>query len=422
MAIRAVCLAVALALVGLLGLVNFRAHQPGDLETTIAQLRFLEQTLASGAAGQMQQIFPEGYVFTWALYGLASAQVASQLGSADARQVHHLEEAKRAVREVRSERARSTFDARLEPPYGAFYSSWSLYLLAEYIRAAGPARIQNGLLAVFQDDCARLADALNHSESPFLASYPDASWPADTAVGIGALGIHDRVLPPRYRETIDLWIAKARARLDDEVAAIGHEAESRTGAAKGGARGSSLALMSRVLIDADPPFAAEQYSALRRHFVDYRWGVPGVREYPHGDAGRGDVDSGPLLLGYSGPAVVVGAAAARVHGDQALARALLGVVEVGGVPIELAGRRRYAGGFVPVGDAFIAWSRSSPLPRKIETEQWDSLVPEWWAVPEHALSAILATLVLLPALRHRRRRNPRGATPLGYRPGRGGSR
>jgi len=384
--------------------VNVRAHRPGDLGTTIAQLQFIQHELADGAAERMQHIFPEGYVFTWALYGLASSQVATQLGGTDSRQSHHLEEAKRAVEQVYSARARSTFSADFEPPYGAFYSSWSLYLLAEYIRAAGPDGVSAALLRSFEDGCAQFAEVLNRSNTPFLPSYFNAAWPADTAVGIAALGVHDLTFSPKYVDTIERWVSQSRARLDPDLAALSHAANSETGAPIGGVRGSSLALMSRVLIDADPQFAAEQYSVLRQYFVDYTWGIPGVREYPHGVPGSGDVDSGPILLGYSGPAVVVGAAAARVHGDESLARVLLGAVEVGGMPIQLGGRRRYAGGLLPVGDAFIAWSRSSPLVAKREIGGWESLLPVWWAVPAHALSAILGVLVLLPVLCSRKSR------------------
>jgi len=401
LAVWAISRLLALALVGLLGIANLRAHRPGDLDTAIAQLRFIERSLAHGGADRMQRIFPEGYLVTWALYGFASAQAARQLESADPRRAHLLAEARRAVIEVRSERAHGIYDARRDPPYSAFYESWPLYLLAEYVRAAGPTGVAAADLADFEAECARLADVLDHSENPFLPSYRDAAWPADIAVGIGALGIHDLVLAPRYRATTERWIARARARLDGEFGVLSHEADATTGAPRAGVRATGLALMSRVLIDADPAFAAEQYSALRRHFVDYRFGIPGVREYPHGRDGEGDIDSGPLLLGYSGPAVVVGAAAARVHGDEALARVLLEAVEVGGVPIELAGRRRYAGGWLPVGDAFIAWARTSPL-GEAERGRWPPVIPAWWAVPAHILSAILAALALLAAVRRRR--------------------
>ncbi len=149
--------------------------------------------------------------------------------------------------------------------------------------------------------------------------------------------------------------------------------------------------MSRVLIDADSAFAAEQFNIFREQFVDYRFGLPGIREYPHGVEGVGDVDSGPVILGFAGPATVVGAGAARVHGDGRLAGILLGVVEMAGVPFQLTGTRRYAGGMVPVGDAFIAWSRSSP----VGTSEWRPLLPQLWYLPVHLVSVLLLTLLAI---------------------------
>ena len=64
--------------------------------------------------------------------------------------------------------------------------------------------------------------------------------------------------------------------------------------------------MSRVLADVSPEFAGEQYAVLRNHFVDYHWGVPGVREYSHGTDGPGDVDSGPLIIGFSDTFAIIG--------------------------------------------------------------------------------------------------------------------
>jgi len=396
---RIISIIFSFFLIGLLLLFNIRLHQPGDLETTVAQLNFIQQALDDGAGEQMQTIFPEGYVFTWALYGLSSAQVASQFSPEETLHAYYLKEAERAVRHVRSPQARRTFNEHLDPKYGAFYSSWSLYLLAQYIRAASPDHAAEDLVSAFKVACTQFSEALNRSNSPFLSSYAGASWPADTTVGIAALGLHDAIFQPKYSAAINNWIAKARALQDRNLRAISHSADFYTGEPIGGVRGSSLALMSRVLIDADPKFAAEQYVVLREHFVDYRWGVPGVREYPHDVSGSGDVDSGPLILGFSGPAIVVGAAAARVHGDESLATVLLGTVEAGGFPIQLGDSRSYAGGFVPVGDAFIAWSRSSPTPNMKEATSWKALIPSWWAIPTHLLSLIIGVLMIVRLIR-----------------------
>jgi hypothetical protein len=285
----------------------------------------------------------------------------------------------------------------MDPPGGAFYSSWTLYLLAEYVRAAGLEEASATALSTFREDARRFASALEASDSPFLESYPFLVWPADTAVGVAALGIYDRIVAPEFDEVVDAWVRDARQRLDSEIRALSHEARAGTGAPAGGVRGSSLALMSRVLVDADIDFAREQYSILREQFVDQRWLAPGVREYPHGRAGTGDVDSGPIILGFSGPALVVGAAAARAHGDDALADVLLSVTEVAGLPVQLRGARRYFGGMLPVGDAFIAWTRTTPGSSAGPTDEWSPLVSPYWRIPAHLVSLALASLLFLRA-------------------------
>lgn len=376
---------LALVLLALLGLANVRLHRPGDTATTIAQLRYLEEALGEGAATRMQDMFPEGYVFTWALYGAACAQIAVSGEVEPSVRDHLLREAHEAVLVVRSDLARSTFPTTLEPPRGAFYASWSLYVLAEYVRAVGPDSVAPELMETFEAEAQALASSLAGPRGPFIESYPGAAWPADAAVGVGALGIFGQVVDSRFDPAVESWVATVRERLNPEFPALGHIAGA--GGRADRARGSSLALMSRVLVEADPDFAREQYELLREHFADYRLGVPGIREYPKGSKGAGDVDSGPLVLGYSGPAVVVGAAAARVHGDRRLADILLGGTELVGFPLEWFGRRRYAGGAVPVGDAFIAWTRSSPSG---STEPWPPLLPKGWSVPFHLFSALVA--------------------------------
>lgn len=97
-------------------LLNVRLHRPGGPSTVEAQLRYLEGALRDGAAEEMQTLFPEGFVFTWSLYGLASARQAGQLDSRDAARPHLLAETRRALAAIRSEAGRSTFEPEMEPP------------------------------------------------------------------------------------------------------------------------------------------------------------------------------------------------------------------------------------------------------------------------------------------------------------------
>ena len=245
-------------------------------------------------------------------------------------------------------------------------------------------------LREYERDCDNFAAALSKAEGPYLPSYPGAVWPADTGPGVAALAIADSIFGGRYRSIIARWLEAVRRRVDPKYGAIPHEAN-------GGPRGESLALLSFILVEVDESLARQQYDILRKDFVSYTWGVPGVREYPHGEDGPGDIDSGPIVLGFSGPATVVGAGAAIANGDEHLATALLATAESAGFPIEIAGRRWYAGGLLPVGDAFLAWARSA-LPAAPATE-YPPLVPWWWRLPVHALSLALGFMVLYLAIR-----------------------
>ena len=397
---------IALALAFLL-LLNVRLHRPGGEGAVQAQLRYLEGALEYGAADDMQRMFPEGYVFTWALYGLASARLAGELEARDTRRPHLLAETRRALAVIHSKAGRAVFEPDMDPPYGVFHASWALYLRAEYVRAAGPTRLRAAEIEEFRRECDRFALALARNGSPFLESYPEQVWPADTAPGIAALGIHDAVAAPRYRETIRRWVAEARARQHPDLGALSHTAEPGTGRPTGVVRGESLALMSRLLVDADPQFAREQYAVLRERFLDDVLGVPGFLEYPRGVRGKEDMDTGPLVFGFSGPAVVVGAAAARVHGDLSVANALLGWVEVIGMPRQFGRGRVYAGGKLPIGDAFIAWARTAPTGAPAQ-RTWEPL-SAWWYLPFHTLSAALAGLLIWWGLRIVRPRGRRRA-------------
>lgn len=370
---------------------NWRLYKTDRMETAIAQLGFLKQSLGDGGAERMQTLFPEGYVFTWSLYGVASANVARDLPLSDPRRKEMLRAAQAAFTHIDSEHAKSTFEPGLEPKYGVFYASWSLYLRSVTLRATGSTHDVPFDFKRFEQDCDDFASALSHTDNPFLQTYTEATWPADTAVGVFALAIADPFMGQRYKPVVARWFAQLQQRLDPKYGAITHMS-TLDGHPKGWPRGESVALMSFMLADVDPVFAQQQYEILRNHFVAYSWGIPGVREYPHGVKGREDVDSGPIILGFGQPATVVGAGAAIANGDEDLAEALLGTAEVAGFPIEIAGKRRYLGGYLPVGDAFLAWVRTAhPVTQRVS---YAPIVPRWWRVPFHGLSVLIAMLVL----------------------------
>jgi hypothetical protein len=99
-------------------------------------------------------------------------------------------------------------------------------------------------------------------------------------------------------------------------------------------------VIARFLVEVDPHLGRAQYRRFRELFVAAPFGLPGVREYPRGSRGGGDVDSGPLVAGLSASASTVTLGAARVHGDHRLAGALTNAIEFLGVPLGWRGQKR----------------------------------------------------------------------------------
>ncbi|HEX6040209.1 hypothetical protein [Longimicrobium sp.] len=309
----------------------------------LAQLEYLRPGLEA-RADQMQAYFPEGRVFTLALYGLTWVDIG--LGTTDAAtRARALAEARHALALATAPRSLKPFEEAGGLPYGMFYEGWTAHLRAGTLHLGGGAAADTA----FRGNCARL-DASLRAHGPFADSYGGMAWPADNAAGAAALASCGTLLDPRYGETARAWLRAALRQADPATGIIPHV----DGLAQ--PRGESAVLMIRFIHEIDPRAAAAQYDAMVRTFATRFAGLlPAVREYPHGMTGDGDVDSGPVILGVSAPASVVGVAAARITGHARAAADLRASAEVLGMPLQWGGRRSYAFGALPVGDAFLAW-------------------------------------------------------------------
>ncbi|MGX7673549.1 hypothetical protein [Plantactinospora sp. DSM 117369] len=367
------------------------------------QLAFLRAELTGGAGEAAQQLFPEGYFFLHTLYGLSWVELG--LRQPEAERGTALREARWALDRLDSPAGRAPFSPDLTPSYGVFYRGWTNWLRGGVLSLQPGAARDPAELARFTDDSVALGAAFDASASPYLPAYPDQAWPVDSTVAVASLRLHDTLLPARFGGTVDRWLAGVRQRLDPATGLLPHRVDPATGAPAEGARATSQSMILRFLVDVDPGFAREQYLGFRDRFVATPLGLgPAVREYPAGTSGPGDVDSGPLLLGVSLSATVVTLGAAQVQGDAALAGALANYGELAGVPLETPWSKRYAFGAVPIGDAFLAWSKTA---RPWVAESPAGLPAQtsgWWRLPLLTLLVLLGTAPWLPVLLVRRRR------------------
>jgi hypothetical protein len=381
------------------------AAEPPDAE---AQLRFIRASLGGGSGEEMQRLFPEGFFFTHVTYGLAWVELGLRRPPGSPARAEAIAEARWALARLDTPAATAPFAPDLDPPRGVFYVGWSSWLRGGVLMLQPAGARGQAEQDRFARDCEALALAFGRRESPFLPAYLGQSWPVDSVVAVAALALHDRLLPPRFAGTVAAWRAAALERLDPATGLLPHRVDPRDGSLLEGARGSSQSIINRFLPEIDPGWGRGHYARFRALFVDAPFGLPGVREFPPGVASGGDVDSGPLVAGLSASATVVTLGAALRHGDRALAEPLVNAIEFVGLPLELGGGKRYMLGLLPVGDAFLVWSKTAqpwldqPAPAALPAP-----VAWWWRLPWHGLAAALLALVWLPALRSLRPRRLR---------------
>jgi len=369
------------------------------------QLTFLRDELDHGAGEQAQGLFPEGYFFLSALYGLTWVE----LGKRGVEPQRAVREARWALARLDTPAGRAPFSAELTPSYGVFYRGWTSWLRGGLLSMQPPERRDPAEVRRFVADCAELGAAFDASASPFLAAYPGQAWPVDSTVAVAVLRLHDTLFPARYAGTVARWLAGVRQRLDPATGLLPHRVDLATGTPTEVARASSQSIILRFLTDIDPGLARVQYLRFRERYLAWPLGLgPAIHEYPSDVSGPGDVDSGPLPLGVSLSATVVTIGAAQVQGDRTLAGALADYGELAGVPVWTWSTKRYVLGALPVGDAFLAWSKAAQPWVAVPPDPPPSVVPVWWRVPLVAIMGLFALLLWLPVLL--RRRYPGGRT------------
>jgi hypothetical protein len=394
--------AVVVSAAALLGAVRLllpaTAGPDGEPPGVRRQLTFLRAAIDAGAADDAQAMFPEGYFFLHVLYGLSHVELGMRAPAGE--RVTALREARWALQRLDSPSGRAPFSPDLVPAYGVFHAGWRNWLQGGVLALQPVAARDPGEVRRFALDSAALGAAFDASASPYLPAYPGQAWPVDSTVAMASLRLHDMLLPAtdgagaRFAGTAQRWLRGVRDRLDPRTGLLPHRVDPDTGEPAEVARGSSQSVIQRFLGEVDPAFAAEQYLRFRDRYVVTPLGLgPAVREYPQGMDGPGDVDSGPLPLGVSLSATAVTLGAAQVHGDARLAEALARYGDVAGVPVDTPWTRRYAFGVLPVGDAFVAWSKTARPWVAGTPAQPEPSVSDWWRIP---LLSVLALLVAVP--------------------------
>lgn len=378
---------------------NFKLHTE-NLSTDekqkdiLRQLNFIGSELKSNNLGnRMQELFPEGFVFTNALYGLAWCELAnSDIANDNNLKNNAINEALFAYNEINSDKAKSIFDKNLNPENGIFYIGWRNYLLSKILELDTTFVDSDNYKNIFTEQCDEISNALKQSSSPFLQSYDNQSWPADMFVAMASISNHDKTFKQKYENEKNEWIKNIKNKLDPKTKLLPHKVNSHTGETLEGARGSSISLIIRLLAEIDHEFANEQYQLYKLNFASTTFGLPSISEYPKGQTGDGDIDSGPVIFGVGFSGTIVSIGTFSILDDFDLAEQQYKTINAFGFSYKLEDEKKYVFGLMPLADAFIAWGRATELNNNRLINHYSNT----WQIKFHLISSTILIILWVP--------------------------
>ncbi|NNE14061.1 MAG: hypothetical protein HKN51_03740 [Saprospiraceae bacterium] len=358
-------------------------------EDVYYQLQHLKTQLHNGAGRDMQNLYPEGFVFLNVLYGLTWADFISSIPHASPLFLEGIHEVSWALEEVSSPYAKSIFDENLLLQYGAFYRGWTNYLLGKKIELQLEAYRDSIEISIFKSNCQEISNVLQKIKSPFLETYSNQKWPADGIIAVSSLSLHDHVFNDNtYDQQLSGWLTKVQLNFDPKTGLIPHYINGRNDEIIEGARGSSQSLLLLFLNEIDTSFAQEQFLKYKLQFLDSRLGLPGIREYPLNQVGRSDIDSGPVIWGIGGASSIVGQRTMGTFKHWNEYVGLRNCIESFGMGIKSGSKKKYLFGHLPIADAFIAWSNV------VENRECILIKSNTWRLKFQLLSLILIVILI----------------------------
>ena len=318
------------------------------------QLNFLKKVRDKGEATKMQEFFPEGFMFFQSLYGLTWCElIENQSPTSDLFQAG-MKEIEGTLQAVFSEEGKRPFLKELPIEYGTFYRGWSNYLLAQKL-----ILLPDSLgIERYKNNCKAIVEAMNQSKSPYLESYLGNVWPADMMVAMASIEKYDQIVDTTYQKVVADWLDKVKSHLDLKTGLIPHSATTE-GETLESARGSSQSLMLYFLKDMDSTFADQQFAIYNELFLESRFGLQAIREYPKGMTINGDIDSGPIIWGIGPSATIVGQKTYGQFGEWSHYQEIKNCLQAIGFSYQTGKEKKYLLGQFPMADVFLAWSNVS---------------------------------------------------------------
>ncbi len=204
-----------------------------------------------------------------------------------------------------------------------------------------------------------------YSDSKFLnlESYSNSIWIPDNSVALASLKIHSTNTGSNYETICKKWIDYAKANyLDKKTGVLFSTINPENGEALEEPRGSMLGWSIMFIYQFDRTFAVQLYKNYKKHFSKNYLVFRLFRERKNSrETNIGDIDSGPLILGFSIPANEFALSNAVLAGDYNTADKLMRLIKVGTKRIKKNNELKYKVKFVdmsisPMAEALVLYS------------------------------------------------------------------
>jgi hypothetical protein len=364
-------LLVALLVIGWV-LVGLRQYEPPKQRELRKRVAYLERVIQEGtgpgtelaAIGQQN---PEWALLSLSFSAYAFTNLAAQQPAFKAEAVHYID---LAVEQALTLPVRGSFEAgatagTTPDTTGSVLYLGHLNLMLGCLRKLDPASPRTKLHNTLSRALFR-----RYSQEPSgcLESYPKLRWVPDNTVALASLALHSQLTGSGYVAASRRWVIRAqRQYLNARTGVLASQVDAQ-GQPQEEPRGSMVGWSIWFLSRFDPAFARDQYERYEHHFSTNLGLVRLYRER----AGQyttsyGDLDSGPLVLGYSIPANAFAFADAVAVGDLRNARRLQRLIQLGRREIETPIELQYGVRFVdlsvsPLAEALLLYAEFTVTP------------------------------------------------------------
>ncbi len=213
------------------------------------------------------------------------------------------------------------------PDYSVLYLGHLNLMLGCYRLISGDDRFNTLNDKISQS----LHSRYSNTECMNLESYSGSIWVPDNTVALASLKLYSENTGNNFDAICSEWVAYSKSHfIDKKTGVLYSTINPRTGQAEEEPRGSMLGWSIMFIYQFDEVFANELYLNYKKHFSNNRFGFKLFQErHDSRKTSGGDIDSGPIIRGYSIPANEFALSNAILAKDYKTARKLERLIKIG---------------------------------------------------------------------------------------------